>query len=227
MWNMQDRTMKFIPMLFENNIEIKEICALETDLVFYDDKQRAHLLNMKNEYTILTRVHHLREANTIDHIGNKWFFYDAKTDKLCAKIESEIFCNVFCFTEDGKSLFGISQKESLLLMYRVDDGELLEKLFIENLMPHIQVFKDRLILSSNDELFLLCITEMDSSSLKRYKIVHFFSPLRNFSFRNSTCPTQRCALFENADWIDCHKDQYWTVTSSICAYGNQEPSIHQ
>ncbi|CAF4266971.1 unnamed protein product, partial [Adineta steineri] len=68
------------------------------------------------------------------------------------------------FTEDGKYLFEISQKESLLLMYRVDDNQLLEKLFINSLLPHIEVFKDRLILCSDNELILLCINERDSSS---------------------------------------------------------------
>jgi WD40 repeat protein len=178
-WNVQEGTIKFIPILLENNIKITEICALETCLVLYDNNQRAHLWDIENEHIILTRDHHLRETNIIEHTsGNKWFFYDAKTDRLCAQIGLKTFCDVFCFTEDGKYLFGISQKESLLLMYRVDNGELLEKLFIENLLPHIQVFKDRLILSSSNELFLLCITETDSPSLKRYKIAHFFSPLR-------------------------------------------------
>jgi hypothetical protein len=167
MWNVRETTIKFIPILLENNIKIREICALETCLVFYDYNQRAHLWNIENEHIFLTCDHHLRETSIIEHIDNKWFFYDAKTHKLSAKIGLETFCDVFCFTEDGKYLFGISQKESLLLMYRVDNGELLEKLFIENLSPHIQVSKDRLIVSSNNELLLLCIIETDSPSLKR------------------------------------------------------------
>ena len=172
MWNVQERTMKFIPTLLENDVKIREICALETRLVFYDNDHRAYAWDIENGHIILTLEHHLSKMapnyfTLTEHTGNKWFFYDAKLDSLRAKIEMEPFCDVLCFTEDGKYLFGISQKQSLLLMYRVDDGQLLEKLFIENLSPHIQVSKDRLILSSNNGLLLLGLTETDLLSLKR------------------------------------------------------------
>jgi WD40 repeat protein len=172
MWNVQERTIKCIPTLLDNKIKIREICVLETFLVFYDNNQRAHLWNIENEHIILTLDHHLCQTNIncltlIEHTGNKWFFYDTKKDRLRVEIRLETSCDVLCFTEDGKYLFGISQKESLLLMYRDDDGQLLEKLLIENLSSHIQVSKDRLILNSNNELLLLSITGRDSSSLKR------------------------------------------------------------
>ena len=173
-WNMQERTIELSPVGLKSGIKIREICALETFMVLYDDNQ------------------------------HKWFFYDVDTGKLNAPIGSKTYCcDAFCFTEDGQYLFGISQQESFLLMYRVNDGELVEKVFIENLLPHIQVCKDRLILSSNDELLLLCITSTDSPS-----------------FRSSIGPTQRCPLFENVDWLDCHKDQDWTATTSMCAFEN-------
>ncbi len=172
MWNVQLRTIKFIPILFDTNIQIREIFALETDLVLYDNKQRAHLWNIDNEQINLILDHHFYEINInclslVKKTGNKWFFYNVNREKLLDRISLKLFCDIFCFTEDGKYLFGISQKESLLLMYRVDDGQLLEKLFIENILPHIQISKNYLILSSNNELLLLYIAEKDLSALKR------------------------------------------------------------
>jgi hypothetical protein len=172
LWNLQERTIKFIPILLNSNVHITGICVLQTILVFYDNHQRAHLYNIDNERIIQTLDPHLCQTNIncltrSKHISNKWFFYDPTKHRLCNQIEPKLFCDTYCFTENNKYLFGILQKESLLLMYRVDDGQLLEKLFIENLLPHIQVSKDHLIISSNNKLLLLYITEKDSSPFKR------------------------------------------------------------
>ncbi len=41
-------------------------------------------------------------------------------------------------------------------------------------------------------------------------------------FRNTVDPSKRCTLFENVHWLDCHKDEWWTKTNSICAYESQQ-----
>jgi hypothetical protein len=176
-WNAHERTIKFLPVLIDKNIKITEISVLDKVLIFYDDDQRTHLWNIENdEQNIITLDYHFSKINTnclysLKHNENKCLIFNVN-ERSYSEIHLKIPCDVFCFTEDGKYLFGISEKESLLLMYQVDNDQILEKLFIENLSPHIQISKNRLIVNSNNEILLLSIIESadiisSSSSLKR------------------------------------------------------------
>ncbi|CAF4105784.1 unnamed protein product, partial [Adineta steineri] len=178
MWDVEKKAMELIFISLDNNIKIRKISGLQSVLVFYDNNQQVYWWDIERKQII----------RTLD--------YDpCKTNANCRTH----------FTEDGKYLFEISQKESLLLMYSVNDNQLLEKIFIDSLLPHIEVFKDRIILCSDNELILLCINERDSSS----------------SWIHDTIDSKRrCALLEQANWIDCHKDEQWITTNSICLYGN-------
>ncbi|CAF1301333.1 unnamed protein product [Adineta steineri] len=147
MWDAEKKAMELISISLNNNIKIRKISALQSVLVFYDNNQQVYWWNIERKQIIRT------------------LHYDpCKTNATCRTHEEHTDNNDKYFTEDGKYLFEISQKESLLLMYSVDDSQLLEKLFIDSLLPHIEVLKDRLILCSNNELILLCINETDSSS---------------------------------------------------------------
>ena len=171
-WHVQQKTIRFSPVLLDTDIEIKEICALPRNLVFYDNSQRAHLWAVDSEQIIVTLDQAFFEMNNnyrtlIERTGNKWYFYCTKKEETLPRINLDMSCDALCFTEDGTYLFGVSQKESSLFMYRVDNGQILEQLFIENLLPQIQVVKDYLILNSNHELLLMCIIDNEASSLKR------------------------------------------------------------
>ncbi len=121
MWNVHERTIKFLPVLIDKNIKIREISVLDMVLIFYDNDQRTHLWNIDNEQNIVTLDHHFSKTNGnclyfFKDTENKCLIYDVK-ERLYNEIELKMPCNAFCLTEDGKYLFGISEKESLLLMY--------------------------------------------------------------------------------------------------------------
>ena len=60
-------------------------------------------------------------------------------------------------SDDGNYLHGVSYPDSSLLMYQTSDGRCVEKLYIENLSPMIQISNDRVIISTNNELVMVSI----------------------------------------------------------------------
>ena len=170
------KTIVYCPMLFNGTTKIKEIFASSTALVFADTNRRVHVCHIDQEMAQITLDADFLERKNSCHIladpsGNKWCLYNMESN-FHGEIQLETACDVCCFTEDYKYLFGISSKESLLFMYRVADGQCVEKLFIENLSPLIQVSKDYLVLKRNDELLIILITEKDISSLKRLEATY-------------------------------------------------------
>ena len=119
-WNAREKTIKYFPIVLDSSMKIKEIGISEAALIFYNDHHQAHMWNIDNE-----------------HISSPTFVYDTSRNRRRHKIQVDLSCDAFCFTQDGEYLFGVVQKESLLFMYQVNTGQRLEKLVIENLSPHI------------------------------------------------------------------------------------------
>ncbi|CAF1601312.1 unnamed protein product [Rotaria sordida] len=204
-WDSNTRIIKYLPTLINKSTQINKIYSLSTTIVFHDNRQRIYLWYIDNGNQIITFDHDRleKEGNCltlIDPNGNKLFVVHDINKSLYGDIRLEISLDTFCLTEDGKYLFGICQKESLLFMYRIDDRKCLEKIFIDNLSPLLKVSNDCLILLRNNELLLISIIDQDASTLKR----------------NSDGPSKKCILFENEEWLDCHKDEPWIMTSFAC-----------
>ena len=154
------------------NIQIKKIHALPTGLILYDNDCQVYLKFSDKEMKmiVLGRADLVEIKNNrlalLDKTKNEIIIYDV--DKLLrGKIRVKLSLDILCFTEDGQYLFGISHKQSLLLMYAAENGKCLEKIFIENLSVCIQATMDRLILSRNKELLLMSIVGKRTSTLKR------------------------------------------------------------
>ena len=173
-WNSVDHTIRYhsVQINSKTTITIEKIYALPSTLVFRDSSQQMHLKYLDGMQTTIA----LERADLFQTAGNRLALFDRSTNqlitydtekKLRGEIQLEIPLDALCFTKDGEYLFGISQQESLLLMYQVDSGKLLEKLFIENLSRVlIRATNNRLILSRIDEVILLAI----NSQFKRYSI---------------------------------------------------------
>ncbi|CAF1181265.1 unnamed protein product [Rotaria sordida] len=171
-WDLNTRIIKYLPTLINKSTQINKIYSLSTTIVFHDNRQRIYLWYIDNGNQIITFDHDRleKEGNCltlIDPNGNKLFVVHDINKSLYGDIRLEISLDTFCLTEDGKYLFGISQKESLLFMYRIDDRKCLEKIFIDNLSPLLKVSNDCLILLRNNELLLISIIDQDASTLKR------------------------------------------------------------
>ncbi|CAF3842914.1 unnamed protein product [Rotaria sordida] len=171
-WDLNTRIIKYLPTLINKSTQINKIYSLSTTIVFHDNRQRIYLWYIDNGNQIITFDHDRleKEGNCltlIDPNGNKLFVVHDINKSLYGDIRLEISLDTFCLTEDGKYLFGISQKESLLFMYRIDDWKCLEKIFIDNLSPLLKVSNDCLILLRNNELLLISIIDQDASTLKR------------------------------------------------------------
>jgi hypothetical protein len=108
----------------------------------------------------------------LDHRGKQLIVYDIER-LLRGTIRLQTLCDIICFSENGKYLFGISKKESFLFMYQVDNGKCLEKLFTENIPLLIQATPNRLILNCNNQLVFISIHKETTRPLKRLDIYHF------------------------------------------------------
>lgn len=166
-----EKTVVYRPILFNDTIKIKGIYVSSTALVFVDNNGQVHVWHIGQDIDQTTLDGDFLESKNscqilADSSGNKWFLYNMKGN-FHGEIQLETACDVWSFTEDNKYLFGISCKQSLLFIYRVADGQCVEKIFIEDLSPLIQVSKNYLVLKRNNELLLILITEKDISLLRR------------------------------------------------------------
>ncbi len=171
-WNSNENTIKYLQIQLNQNVKVEKIYALPTALVFHDYNHKVHLQRIDNT----TKVVNLECADILTTKSNRLALLDKTENTLViydvnlmlrGKIQLQTSCDALCFTEDENYLFVVSHKESMLLMYRVDNGKRVEKLFIENLSVLIQATTNRLILTRNNKLLLISIAEKGSSSLKR------------------------------------------------------------
>ncbi|CAF4736102.1 unnamed protein product [Rotaria socialis] len=199
-WDSEKNTIKYHLIHLEKTIKVQKLYALSSALVFHDSDQRVHLWYIDADKTTITleRTNHLEVKSTrlvlFHQTVKKLIIYDVDK-KLCGKIQVESPCDAFCFTTDEKYLFVISHDESMLQMYEVDTGKMLEKLFIENMSPLIQATNDHLFLFCNNKLLLMSITGRSSLN------------------RDTKVSPAMCPLFEEQYWLWTHKDKPWTVTS--------------
>ena len=159
--NLNTTTIKYVPTLLSKDVKIEKIDIQKNILIFYDCGERVHFWNIDDEKIVTLN----EDFMVFRSIGHTLFIYDTR-EILRSEIQLAIACDTLRFSDDRKYLFGISCQESILLMYRINDGQLLEKLFIENLSPLMETSKDRLVLCCNNKLILISITEKDSSPLK-------------------------------------------------------------
>lgn len=173
-WNVETRAIKYHSMQFDTDTTIEKLYALSAALVFYDTSHRIHLkyLDKTRKMGVLERADLFETAGSrlalYDRTTNKLITYDI-SKKLRGEIQLETTLDALCFTKDGEYLFAIGQKESLLMMYQVDNGKRLEKLFIENLSVFIQATRDYLLVSRMDEVLFMSINAGDKCLSKRYE----------------------------------------------------------
>ncbi|CAF3775868.1 unnamed protein product [Rotaria socialis] len=200
-WDSEKNTIKYHLIHLEKTIKVQKLYALSSALVFHDSDQRVHLWYIDADKTTITleRTNHLEVKSTrlvlFHQTVKKLIIYDVDK-KLCGKIQVESPCDAFCFTTDEKYLFVISHDESMLQMYEVDTGKMLEKLFIENMSPLIQATNDHLFLFCNNKLLLMSITGRSSLN------------------RDTKVSPAMCPLFEEQYWLWTHKDKPWTIMAS-------------
>ena len=152
---------------------IERVYALPSALVLRDSSRQMHLKHLDGVQTMIG----LGRADLFQTAGNRLALFDRSTNKLITydiekklrgEIQLEISLDALCLTKDREYLFGICQTESLLVMYQVNNGKRLEKLFIENLSVFIQATIDRLVLSRIDgEIILIAIDTGDHSRFQR------------------------------------------------------------
>ncbi|CAM4833811.1 unnamed protein product [Rotaria magnacalcarata] len=202
-WHSNKSTIEYMVTMLNKPVQIDKIYALPASLVFYDRDQQAFLWNIcdGNTKISLGRADRLEIKNSrivlYDKTVNKLIVYDVK-EMLRGDIQLQKPCDALCFSEDADYIFVIYHEESMLLMYQVNNGKCLEKLFIENLSQHIQSTRNRLVLWSNNELLLMSITGQRTSRLAK----------------NDDGSPKTCALFEEQYWLCCHKNKPWTILNS-------------
>lgn len=173
-WNSVDHTITYHSLQINRKTTtmIEKIYALPSAFVFRNGSQQMHLKYLDDVQNIVALERADLFATTctrlalFDRSTNKLITYDIDK-KLRGEIQLETCLDALCFTEDGEYLFGICQTESLLMMYQVNNGKRLERLYIENLSAFIQATRDRLIITRNDQVFLLTIDTGESSRFKR------------------------------------------------------------
>jgi hypothetical protein len=171
-WDATSNTTTYRSLKFDKSIKIMAMHTLSNALVFHDSNHQAYLQMIDNEKPIInlgrgdilkTKLNYIA---LFDQTVNTLIIYDVNENRRGER-QSNMSCDALCFTDDGKYLFGIVLKHSALMMYEVNTGKRLEKLFIENLSLLIQSTKDRLVVSLNNELVVLSIAGRDASPLKR------------------------------------------------------------
>jgi len=171
-WDSNENIIKHRQVQLDKNVKVEKIYALPTALVLHDNDRRVYLQHIDNTNKIVN----LERADLLATKGSRLVLFDKSESILLiydvnamlrGQIQLRTSCDALCLTDDGNYLFVISHKESMLLMYRVNSGKRIEKLFIENLSLLIQATIDRLILTRNNELLLISIAEKGSSTLKR------------------------------------------------------------
>jgi WD40 repeat protein len=171
-WDANSSSIRYRSLKLDKTIKIMTMHILSTALVFHDSNQQVHLqiidddkpiINLGRSDILQTKLNYVA---LFDQTQNILTIYDVKENRRGER-RSNISCDALCFTSDGKYLFGISHKHSILLMYEVNTGKRLEKLFIENLSPLIQATKDCVVLSRNNKLFMMLIAGKGRSPLKR------------------------------------------------------------
>ncbi|CAF3756600.1 unnamed protein product [Rotaria magnacalcarata] len=194
---------QYVSTLLDSSVLINNIHAVSAGIVLHCHDQQIFLwkLDDSNTRTFLGRARHFQTKNNrivlYDGSVNKLIVYDT-TQMLRGTIQVPNCCDALCFSEDTEYLFVIDREESMLLMYQVNNGKCLEKLFIENLSAQIQTMDDRLVLLSNDEMLLISIAKQHTSYVEK----------------NDHVPSKGCALFEEQYWICCHKKRPWVRIST-------------
>ncbi|CAF3406935.1 unnamed protein product [Rotaria socialis] len=194
---------QYVSTLLDSSMLINNIHAVSAGLVLHCHDQQIFLwkLDDSNTRSFLGRARHFQTKNNrivlYDDSVNKLIVYDT-IQMLRGTIQVPNCCDALCFSEDTEYLFVIDREESMLLMYQVNNGKCLEKLFIENLSAQIQTMDDRLVLLSNDEMLLISIAKQHTSYVEK----------------NDHVPSKGCALFEEQYWICCHKKQPWVRIST-------------
>lgn len=175
-WDYNENKITCSSTQLDKTMKIEKLYALPTDLVLYDHNQRVHLWRIGggNKKTITLERADILEIKSnrlvlLNQTVNKLIIYDVK-EMLRGEIRLKIPLSALCLTDDGKYLIGLSSKESILLMYQVNNCKLLEKLFVEHLTPLIQATKDRFFLCRNSELILMSVAERSTIQLKRLEI---------------------------------------------------------
>ncbi|CAF0944155.1 unnamed protein product [Didymodactylos carnosus] len=198
-WNANSNTLTYQSIPFDRHPRINRILALPSALVYRDSEAQVYLYESEPEMKRIL----LGRADVFESIGQRLALFDQAnrrlimydvSRKLRGTIRLRTPLKTLCFTGDGQYLLGISCEKSLLLMYSVNNGKLLQKLFFDNLSPWLQATTDRLVLYRRNELVLLVVAgkgvTLPDSSLRE------------------TSP-----LFENKQWFDCHLKKEWTKAS--------------
>jgi WD40 repeat protein len=177
-WDVNSSTITYRPVKLDKTTKIMAMHTLSSAVVFHDSNQQVHLQMIDDEKPMVnlgrcdileTKLNYLA---LFDQTVNTLIIYDVM-EKRRGERRPNISCDSLCFSNDGKYLFGIALKKSILLMYEVNTGKCVEKLFVENLSPLIQATKDRLVLSCNDKLFMMSIAGRNASPFKRLENVIF------------------------------------------------------
>ncbi|CAM2722650.1 unnamed protein product [Rotaria socialis] len=163
---------QYVSTLLDSSMLINNIHAVSAGLVLHCHDQQIFLwkLDDSNTRSFLGRARHFQTKNNrivlYDDSVNKLIVYDT-IQMLRGTIQVPNCCDALCFSEDTEYLFVIDREESMLLMYQVNNGKCLEKLFIENLSAQIQTMDDRLVLLSNDEMLLISIAKQHTSYVEK------------------------------------------------------------